>query len=59
MKEALELERQGKLQLNEEMLKALPPNSVINTNDLERQKYESSGKKHRLTDRINALRKGK
>jgi hypothetical protein len=59
MKEALELERQGKLQLNEEMLKALPPNSVINTNDLERQKYESSGKKHRLADRINALRKGK
>lgn len=59
MKEAMELERQGKLQLNEEMLKALPPNSVINTNDLERQKYESSGKKHRLADRINALRKRK
>ena len=59
MKEAMELERLGKLELNEDMLKALPPNSVMNVNDLERQKYEQSGKTHKFADRINALRKGK
>lgn len=54
MKEGMELERLGKLQLNEDMLKALPPNSVINANDLARQKYEEKhGKK--LNPRIQAI----
>ena len=59
MKEAMELERLGKLELNEDILKALPPNSVMNVNDLERQKYEQSGKTHKFADRIKTLRKGK
>ena len=59
MKEAMELERLGKLELNEDMLKALPPNSVMNVNDLERQKYEQSGKTHKFADRIKAICNGK
>lgn len=41
MKEALMKERRGELRLNSEMLKALPPNSVKNTNDLARERYTS------------------
>lgn len=40
MKEAIQKEQQGKLVLNEDRLKALPPNSVKNTNDIAREKYE-------------------
>lgn len=40
MKEALMKEQRGELKLNSEMLKALPPNSVKNTNDLAREEYE-------------------
>lgn len=40
MKEAMQKEQRGELKLNSEMLKALPPNSVKNTNDLAREEYE-------------------
>lgn len=40
MKEAIQKEQQGKLVLNDDRLKALPPNSVKNTNDIAREKYE-------------------
>ncbi|CAM0019413.1 hypothetical protein VPHD171_0044 [Vibrio phage D171] len=54
MKEAIELERLGKLKLNEEMLKALPPNSVINANDLARQEFEQKNGRS-LNPRIQAI----
>lgn len=40
LQEAIEKEQRGDLQLNEEMLKALPVNSVKNDNDLAREDYE-------------------
>lgn len=39
MNEAIIKDRNGELILNDERLKALPPNSVKNVNDLEREKY--------------------
>lgn len=54
MKEAMELERLGKLELNEDMLKALPPNSVKNMNDLAREEYEEKHGKG-LNPRIQAI----
>ena len=58
MKQAIEMERQGKLVLNEDRLKALPPNSVKNVNDIEREKFEQSGKKNPFQERIDKLIKG-
>lgn len=40
MKEAIMKEQRGELKLKDEMLKALPVNSVKNVNDLAREKYE-------------------
>lgn len=40
MKQAETLDREGKLRVNEDELKALPPNSVKNLNDLKREEYE-------------------
>lgn len=61
MKEAEQLEREGKLKLNKEELLALPPNSVKNMNDLAREKWEE---KHGKTinprlQKIMNLRKSK
>jgi len=56
---AVELDRKGELELQEETLKALPINSVKNENDLARERYEASGKRNPIQDRIDAIRKGK
>lgn len=56
MKEAMELDKQGKLETNEDILKALPRVSTVNLNDIERENYKD--KPHKFTDRINKLRKG-
>lgn len=46
LQEAIKKEQRGDLKLNEEMLKALPVNSVKNDNDLAREAYEQrNGKK--------------
>ena len=45
MKQAMDLDRRGELTLNEEMLKALPANSITNLNDKARNEYRDSGKK--------------
>lgn len=46
MLEAMERERNGKLKTNDEMLKALPVNSVKNDNDIAIEKFEEkNGKK--------------
>lgn len=55
MREAAERDRRGDLVLQEEMLKALPPNSVINTNDVWAKEYESEHGKT-LDPRIQKLR---
>ncbi len=57
MKEAMELDKQGKLETNEDILKALPRVSTVNLNDIERENHKD--KPHKFTDRIKALRKGK
>ncbi len=56
MKEAMELDKQGKLETNEDILKALPRVSTVNLNDIERENHKD--KPHKFTDRINKLRKG-
>lgn len=54
MKEAIAKEQRGELKLNDEMLKALPVNSVKNLNDLKREEYEQKhGKK--LNPRIASI----
>lgn len=42
MREAIEKDSRGELKLNDEMLKALPVNSVKNDNDLERERYNEA-----------------
>lgn len=54
MKEAIQKEQQGKLVLNEDRLKALPPNSVKNINDVAREKYEQEHGKE-LNPRIKRI----
>lgn len=56
---AVELDRKGDLELQEEAVKALPVNSVKNENDLARERYEASGKRNPIQDRIDAIRKAK
>lgn len=54
MNEAMQLARAGKLKLMEEELKALPVNSVKNTNDLAREEYENRHG-HKLNPRIQKI----
>lgn len=51
--DAIAKELRGELELNEDMLKALPPNSVKNLNDLKREEYENSHNK--LNPRIQKI----
>lgn len=59
MKNAIELDKKGELTLPDDELKALPINSVKNENDLARERYEASGKRNPIQDRIDAIRKSK
>lgn len=54
MDEAIRLDMVGKLKLMEEELKALPVNSVKNTNDLAREEYENRHG-HKLNPRIQKI----
>ena len=54
MREAIEKDRRGNLTLKEEELKALPVNSVKNTNDLVREQYQEKHGKE-LHPRIKKL----
>lgn len=57
MQEAIEKEKRGTLKTNDDMLKALPVNSVKNDNDLAREEYEQrNGKK--LNPRIEEILRG-
>lgn len=61
LKKAIEMEKSGKLVLNSEMALALPPNSVKNVNDIEREKYEekTGGKIHpRIQAILDSKKKG-
>lgn len=58
MQEAIEKEKRGTLKTNDDMLKALPTNSVKNDNDLAREEYEQrNGKK--LNPRIEEILRSK
>lgn len=45
LREAMEKEKRGELVLADEMLKALPPNSVRNLNDIKREEFEQQNGK--------------
>lgn len=52
--QAVRLDARGELVLNSEKLKSLPPNSVKNLNDLERERFEQKNGKS-LNPRIQAI----
>lgn len=57
MKEAIEKDKRGELKLNDDMLKALPVNSVKNLNDIKQEEWlEKNGKG--LNPRIDKIIKG-
>lgn len=56
---AEQLARRGELFMEEQELIALPSHSTKNLNDIEREKYESSGHKHKFADRIKSIIKSK
>lgn len=56
---AEELAMRGELNAEYEELLSLPTHSVKNVNDLAREKYESSGHKHKFADRIKSIIKSK
>ena len=57
LKNAIEKESRGELQLNDDVLKALPVNSVKNMNDLKREEYQSEHKE--LHPRIKQILESK
>lgn len=59
MLEAIELDRAGKLTLNEDEILLLPVHSVKNLNDIKREEYESKGKTHKFADKLKKMKEDK
>lgn len=58
--EAKKLERCGILELKSELMKrSLPSRVERNLNDIKRQEYNESGAKHKFSDRIKNITRGK
>lgn len=57
LRQADELEKRGNLILAEEELRALPRHTSIAVTDKAREEYSKSGKTHKLSERIERLKK--